>query len=57
LFRIKPEERLTAAEVLNEPFFEGYAEKLKAKHREMEELQDHLRTTSRSGPLDSNILE
>lgn len=57
LFRVNAEERLTAAEVLDEPFFEGYAEKLKAKPREMEEIQDHLRTTSRSGPSDSDVPE
>ena len=48
IFKYGPEERLTAEEVLEEPFFQKMR-KNSLENEENEDSQDHLRTTARTG--------
>lgn len=48
LFRQVPEDRLTASELLEEPFFHSAQADPLTKPGQEPELQDHLRTTARS---------
>lgn len=57
LFRVSPGDRLTAEEILHEPFFAPLLGEETSKSQEDPDAQDHLRTTARSNPLDSQHLK
>ena len=48
MFKYCPEERLTAVEILEEPFF-AKMRKNSSESNGQEDSQDHLRTTARTG--------